>query len=142
MKSLSKPFLTMTLLLVFSCGVKHPASFEELAQVYRMAHETKNIGLVESLIYWSNMPEPDKKRILGTIAGTFQNVIVSAKTDELPDDFRMISGDYMYPFAPEKALIVSYKNPGDEGGVLIGMNFTIGMKDGKAYILYRSEDVH
>ncbi|MBN1797338.1 MAG: hypothetical protein JW822_02095 [Spirochaetales bacterium] len=141
MKSLSLLFLAMTLLLIFSCGVKHPASFEELAQVYRTAHETKNIGLIDSLIYWSNMPEPDKKRILGTIAGTFENVIVSAKTDELPEDFRMISGDYMYPFAPEKTLKISYKNPGDKGGVLIGMNFTIGMKEGKAYILYRSEEV-
>jgi len=142
MRSLSIIFIIIALAAIFSCGVKHPASFEELAQVYRMAHETKNIGLIDSLIYWGNMPEKDKKRILGGIEATFSKVIVAVETAELAEDFSMISGDYIYPFAPEKSLKVSYKNPGDEGGVLVGMHFTAGMKNGKAYILYRSEDVH
>jgi hypothetical protein len=140
MKSFSMVIFAL-LLLIFSCGIPHPTNFEELAGVYRMAHESKNRGLIDSMIYWGNIPEPDKKRILGTIEGTFDKVIVAAQVGELDPDFSMISGDYTYPFAPEKTLKISYKNPGDEGGVLVGMHYAVGMKDGKAYILYRSEDV-
>jgi hypothetical protein len=141
MKSLSLIFIITALILIASCGIPHPTNYEELAEVYRLAHETRNRGLIDSLIYWGNMPEPDKKRILSTIEGTFDKVIVAAEVEALDEDFRMISGDYIYPFAPEKTLKVSYKNPGDEGGVLVGMHYTVGIKDGKAYILYRSEDV-
>jgi hypothetical protein len=127
-------------LLLAGCGPAYPVSYEELAKAYESAHKAKDVQAVNKLIYWASMPEKEQKRILDGIANSFEKTFAGAEITGLPDDFAMVRGSYVYPFKPEKELEVSYENPGKKGGVLVGMAFSLGIKDGRAYILYRSED--
>lgn len=122
------------------CAVKHPENYEEMAQAYQSAQKAKNIGKMNRLIFWGSMPADVQKRILNGYKDGFDKKVVKVIIDELGEDFEMSRGDYIYPFPPEKEMKVSYENPGNEGGVWVGSSYFLGKKDGKVYILYRSED--
>jgi hypothetical protein len=140
MKSLYRIFIPILLVVVFACSASHPTSYDELRHGYSKAHELKHISRINDLIYWGSMPSDVKKRILDGIKKTFSKTIKKVELVNLSDDFEMKSGSYVYPFVPGKTLKVEFENPGKKGGVLVGTEYILGMKEGKVYILYRSED--
>lgn len=132
--------IALICLSMFGCSPKHPGTYEGLSKAYESAHKSKNIGKVNDLIYWGAMPANEQKRILDGIEDSFEKSFFAGEIAELPDDFEMTSGAFTYPFKPGKEFKVKYEKSGNKGAVLVGMVFTLGVKDDKAYILYRSED--
>ena len=142
MKSLSFTMVLLFFIMLCVCGsAPHPTTYVEMVKAYRSAHKFKNISRIERLVYWGNMPDNSKKRILEGIEKTFSKTIEKMEIGSIPSDLEMKRGNQIFPFSPEKSLKVSYENPGKRGGVLIGTEYALGKREGKVYILYRSEDV-
>jgi hypothetical protein len=123
--------------LYFCAPPAHPITHDGMVQYYRSAHETRNLNQVKRVVYWGNMPEKVKKRILDGIEQSFARPLKEVKLAPLPDDFEMKRGNLVYPFNPEKTLKVSYKNPDNEGGVLVGKDYFLGKKGDRVYIMFR-----
>ncbi len=133
--------LFLASLLLTGCAPEpHPATLADLVKAYRSAHEFKSTGGIDRLIFWGGMPQEDKARILSHITGSFEKTISKAEIVDLESGFKMQAGTSIYPFPPEKTMRISFENPGDEGAQLVGTEYSVGTKDGKAWILYRSED--
>ena len=139
-----KPLIGLLFVFALLAGCApepHPSTYADLVKAYRAAHRAKSIGGIDRLIYWGSMPQKDKDRILRGIAASFDKTISTAEIGDLESDFKMQSGTYIFPFQPEKTLRVSFENPGNKGGQLVGTEYSVGLKNGMAWILYRSEDV-
>jgi hypothetical protein len=140
-----KRILSLAAVLILTAMVygaaPQPKSYQELVAHYMAAHKAKNIQKISALIYWGSIPDEERERMLSNIKhNTFNNTISSIAIEEVPSNFEMKNNRYMYPFAPEKKIVVSFKK-NTKNKMLVSAIYYAGMKDSVAYILFMSEEI-
>jgi hypothetical protein len=134
-------------ILITACGSRTlPAikTYEDLAAAYKAAHDAKDISRIGDLIYWGSITGKDRSATLeGIKRNTFlYDTVTETKITDAEKDIKLENDIHRFPFAPEKNLEVIF-SPVKSKGVEVdrSTNYYLAMKDGKPYIILRSEPV-
>jgi hypothetical protein len=144
--TMKKAAIIFCAVLLIACGGGNsatPETYEDLAAAYRAAHEAKDLSRIGALVFWGSIPKEEQDAMLERIKhNTFDYAVTGTKITDMAQGVDLQNDSYRFPLTPEKELSVDFK---PLGGKSIGHArrsvYSLGMKDGRPYIVFMSEPV-